>query len=108
MAETIKVLGQLKPAAATLSTLYTVPGAKSAVTSTLSVAEKGGAAAKFRIAVSVAGAAISDEQYISYDSGLLANEAKFLTIGLTLSATDVVRVYSDTGNVSFNLFGAES
>ena len=30
-----------------------------------------------------------------------------LTIGMTLAATDVVRVYTDTLGVSFNLFGVE-
>lgn len=108
MAEAIKVLGQLNPAATTLTALYTVPANKVAVTSTLSVCEKGAAAATYRISVAVAGAADNAKQYIVYDSALAANESKFLTIGLTLGTGDVVRVYASTANVAFNLFGAES
>jgi hypothetical protein len=108
MTESIKVLGQLKPAAATLSALYTVPALNFAVGSTLTVCEQGGVVAAFRIAVSVAGAAISAEQYIAFNTALAANETKAFTLGITLGAGDVVRVYSSTGNVSFNLFGSET
>lgn len=108
MAETIKVLGQLKPAATTLSTLYTVPAATSTVSSTLTVCEQAGAATTFRISVAVAGAADDPKQYLVYDAALAANETKTFTLGITLAATDIVRVYSTSGDVSFNLFGAES
>jgi hypothetical protein len=108
MAEFVKVLGQVEPAATTLTDLYTVGVSKTAVSSTLVVCEKGAAAATYRIAVSVAGAAIADSQYIAYDAALTANESKFLTIGLTLGAGDVVRVYASTADVTFSLFGVEN
>lgn len=108
MAETIKVLGQLKPAATTLSTLYTVPAATTAVSSTITVCEQAAAATTFRISIAVAGAADDPKQYIVYGAALAANETKSFTLGITLAATDVVRVYSASGNVSFNMFGAEN
>jgi hypothetical protein len=108
MAELVQVLGQVEPAATTVTTLYTVPALRTAVTSTLVVCEKGAAAATYRIAVSVGGAAIYDSQYIAYDAALTANESKFLTIGLTLGAGDVVRVYASTADVTFSLFGVEN
>ncbi|OLD92629.1 MAG: hypothetical protein AUG84_00800 [Chloroflexi bacterium 13_1_20CM_4_66_7] len=53
------------------------------------------------------GAVDAPKQYVSFDSPLQANETKGFTIGMTLAATDVIRVRSASGNVSFNAFGVE-
>lgn len=108
MAEVVKVLGQSKPAAATLTALYTVPALTTAVGSSLMVCEQSGVATTFRVSVAVAGAADAVAQYIVYDAPLQANESKAFTIGLTLGAADVVRVQSLSGSVSLSLFGAEN
>lgn len=108
MTEVIKVLGQLKPAAATLSTLYTVPGATTVVSSSITVCEQAGAATTFRISVAIAGAADDPKQYLVWDAALAANETKAFTLGITLGAADVVRVRSTSGSASFNIFGAET
>jgi glucose-6-phosphate dehydrogenase assembly protein OpcA len=102
-----KVLGQLAPSATTLTTLYTVPAATQAVVSTIAVTNRAATAATFRIAIRVAGAAISNEDYIAYDSTIAANDTTAFTIGVTLAATDVLSVYASTANVSFNAFGSE-
>jgi glucose-6-phosphate dehydrogenase assembly protein OpcA len=107
MATTYKVLGQLAPSATTLTTLYTVPAATSAVVSTIAVTNRAASAATFRIAIRVAGAAISDENYIAYDSTVAANDTTAFTIGVTLAATDVLSVYASTADLSFNAFGSE-
>jgi hypothetical protein len=106
MAFTYKVLGQLEPSATTLSTLYTVPAATSAVCSTLVVCNKG-VSTNYRIAIRPAGASIVDQHYIIYDSWVNANDSVMLTIGISLATTDVVSVYAGTADVSFNLFGSE-
>ena len=106
MASTYKVLGQSNPSATTLTTLYTVPSATSAVCSTLAVCNQG-VSATFRIAVRPAGAAIAAQHYIVYDNWVNAGDTVFLTIGATLATTDVISVYAITANVSFNLFGTE-
>jgi hypothetical protein len=103
---TYKTLGQLNPSATTLSTLYTVPSATSAVFSTLSVCNQG-VTTTFRVAVRPAGASIDPKHYLVYDAAVSANESVFLTIGVTLATTDVVSVYAGTANLSFNLFGSE-
>jgi hypothetical protein len=108
MAETIKVLGQSNPSATTLTDVYTVPALKSTVVSTITVCEKGGATATYRISVAVTGAADTAKQYVVHDTALAANETKTYTLGITLAATDVIRVYASTANVAFNIFGAES
>ena len=106
MATTYKVLGQSAPSATTNTTLYTVPAATGAIVSTLSVCNRGVSTA-FRIAVRPAGAAIANEHYIIYDSYVNAGDTIFLTLGITLAATDVVTVYAGTASTSFSLFGSE-
>lgn len=106
MAFTYKVLGQLEPAATTLSTLYTVPAATSTVCSTLVICNKG-LSTPVRVAIRPAGASIVDQHYILYDTWVNANDSMMLTIGISLATTDVVSVYAGTGDVSFNLFGSE-
>ncbi len=107
MAETRKVLGQSNPAATTLTDMYTVPGATQVVASTLMVANRSSVPTSFRVSVAVAGAADANQQYIAYDVPIAGNEAIPLTIGLTLGAADVVRVYATLATLSFNLFGVE-
>lgn len=106
MATAYKVLGQLKPTAATLSSLYTVPTDKQAVCSTLCICNQG-PATYIRVAVRPAGATIDDKHYIVKDRTIDPGETLFLTLGLTLAATDVVSVYAYYATVSFNLFGQE-
>ena len=106
MAATYKVLGQSNPSATTLTTLYTVPAATQAVASTMTICNLG-VTTTVRVAVRVAGAAIANSQYIIYDNVVNNNDTMFLTLGIALSATDVVSVYAGTANVTFNLFGSE-
>lgn len=107
MAEVLKVLGQLVPAASTLTALYTVPAATQTTCSTLVVCNQNATKVKFRVSVSVSGAGDATKQYLFYDVALLGNETRTFTLGITLGAADIVRVYSDTVLTSFNLFGVE-
>lgn len=102
-----RVLGQSNPAATTNTTLYTVPSATSAVISTIVVSNLSTSAVTFRIAVRPAGAAIANQHYIAFDSGLAANDTVFLTLGISLAATDVVTVFASTANVAFSAYGSE-
>ena len=106
MTTTYKVLGQVAPAATTNTTLYTVPSATAAVASTLTACNRG-VSTTLRVAVRPAGAGLANEHYVVYDAALNANDTLFLTLGLSLAATDVVTVYAGTADVSFNLYGAE-
>lgn len=106
MAETRKILGQAALAATTLTDVYTVPGATTAVVSTVTVCNRS-TATTYRIAVSIAGAADATKQYVCYDVPLAANETQALTLGITLAATDVLRGYAGAATVSVNVFGVE-
>lgn len=107
MATTYEVLGQSAPAATTATTLYTVPSSTTTVISTLSVCNRG-ATGTFRVAVRPAGATLANQHYIVYDASVAANDSLFLTIGVTLAATDVVTVYASSANFSFSAFGSET
>ena len=107
MATTYKVLGQVAPSATTATDLYTVGAGKSAVVSTIAVCNRAASSATYRIAIRVAGSALSNEEYIAYDSTVAANDSTMLTIGVTLAATDVITVYASTANLSFSAFGSE-
>jgi hypothetical protein len=103
-----KVLGQVNPSATTLTTLYTVPSAKEAVVSSISVANLTSTAATFRLAVRPAGASIANQHYIGYDITVGASDSTIITVGLTLATTDVLSVYASTANVAFQAFGDEA
>lgn len=106
MATTYKVLGQSAPSATTNTTLYTVPSATSAVCSTLAVCNRG-VSTNFRVAVRPGGASIADQHYIVYDNYVNQYDTIFLTLGVTLAATDVVTIYAGAATLSFSLFGSE-
>jgi glucose-6-phosphate dehydrogenase assembly protein OpcA len=107
MATAYKVLGQVAPSATTATTLYTVGSGKSAVVSTIAVANRGSTSATYRIAIRVAGSALSNEEYIAYDTTITGNNSTMITIGITLAATDVITVYASNADLSFNAFGSE-
>ena len=107
MAEAIKILGQANPSATTLTDLYTVPAATTATASTLAICNRTSSTITVRVSVAVAGASDDVKQYLLYDRKILKNDSEFLTIGITLAATDVVRVYTSALGASFNLFGVE-
>lgn len=106
MARALKVLGQVAPAATTLTTLYTVPASTSTVCSSLLIANAG-ATGSFRIAVRPAGESIAAKHYIAYDHPLQANGIVEMTCGITLATTDVISVYGSHANYAFSAFGSE-
>lgn len=107
MASTYKVLSQTKPTATTLTDSYTVPGATTAVVSTITICNQSATATTYRISVAVAGAADTAKQYIAYDVAISGNSTQTLTLGISLGAADVVRVYNTLATLSFNIFGVE-
>jgi len=102
-----KVLGQVNPSANTLTTLYTVPAANSAVISTITIANLDTNASTFRLAVRPAGITLANSHYINYDVNLAGNDTITATIGITLAATDVVSVNASTSLLTFSAFGSE-
>jgi hypothetical protein len=107
MAYTYKVLAQSAPSATTNTDIYTVGAGKQAIVSSITVANRSAVNVTDRIAIRPAGATLANQHYIAYDVSLAANDTTALTLGITLTATDVVTVYASTTDLSFGIFGSE-
>lgn len=107
MANTWKVLGQSNPSAATSTTLYTCPGATQTVVSSITVCNRSTTPTTFRVSIDVNGAGDSNEDYIAYDVPIAGNEALALGQGVTLDASDLIRVYATLATLTFGAFGQE-
>jgi hypothetical protein len=63
--------------------------------------------ATINVQVCQANAATSASQFLVANNNLVNGDTLFLTLGITLAATDTVRVTADSANVAFQLFGSE-
>jgi len=104
MANAYKTLGNDNPGAA-LTDLYTVPAATEAVAKFVA-ANRSSGPLTFSMAVSPASAAIQDPHYWFYQTTIPANDSVEVD-GISLATTDIVRVWGETVDVSFNLNGVE-
>jgi hypothetical protein len=107
MPNTYKSPAQLKPAAQTLSTLYTVPADTQTVISNIHVCNLGSTTASIRVAVRPDGASIVDQHYLFFGLTISAFDTIELGHGITMDDADVLSVLSSSGSVSFNLSYAE-
>ena len=108
MPTALKVLGQVVPSAASLTTLYTVPALTTTICSSLVVSNSSATPTSFRVAVRPAGASIDPKHYIYYDVPIAGNDTFVATIGISLDTTDVISVYATLATLSFNLFGQQN
>jgi hypothetical protein len=107
MPKSYKILGQALPSPNTFTDLYTVPAGNNAVISTLNVCNTSTSAVTFRLMARKAGNTITRQQYLVFDSPLPALDALGITLGITLSSSDVLTGFSTAGNVVFTVFGTE-
>lgn len=107
MATTLKN-SRIKPSAATLTTLYTVPVSTTTVISSIVVCNQSVTSTSFRVALRPLGAAIADEDYLYYDTVIPGNDTFVFTGGITMIATDILSVYATLATLSFNLFYQEN
>ena len=107
MAQAYKVLAQSAPAATANTDMYTVGAGLQIVASTVTICNRGGSNATYRIAVRNGGAGLANQHYIAYDATVSSYDTIALTLGITLQATDVITVYASNANLSFNIFGCE-
>lgn len=108
MTTTLKKLGKSDPSAATLTDIYTVPAATSAVVSVIYVANRSATPTTFRISHANAGAADATDQYIAYDVPIGANEVVEIGRGIAMATTDKLRVYATLATLTFSVFGQEN
>lgn len=87
--------------------IYTVPSAKASVVSSIVVANPSTSATSYRIAVVPSGETLALKHWNFFDIQLAANSSQAITLGLTLSAGDKIKVSSDTSNTQFSVYGSE-
>jgi hypothetical protein len=107
MAIRYKVLGQKSPAANTSWDIYAVNGTKDAIINCITIANRDTAPSLYRISVRPDAATLTTDMYLAYDVTVDGNSSIALNLGITLNQNDVITVQASTGNVSFNVFGAE-
>ena len=111
MTEKILVLGQSNPAANFATPLYTCNADTfaplGATVSSLTICNMDTVSALCNVSIAIAGAFDGPAQYLYYQLNVDPGNTFIATLGITLAATDVVRVFSTSASVSFQLFGAE-
>lgn len=108
MASSFKILAQAHLTSTAPTDVFTVPAAREVVVSTLVVANMTGSATTFDIALRDGGETLANKHFIAKDVPIAANDSTTLTLGITLSATDVVTCEAGAADaLSFNLFGSE-
>lgn len=98
------LLGSAQPAAATVAAVYTVPASRRAVIN-VNCCNIGDAPAKVRLALS-ADAAPQAAQWIEWDV-TLDPSAVLERTGIALGAGQKLFAYSDSGQVTVNVWGVE-
>lgn len=105
MAENYEKLGESAPGAATATTLYTVPSSTDVVVSVITVCNRSAVATSYRVGIDVGGSGDSDSQWSYYDTPIEGNETHEIMRGVTLTATDLIRIYATLATLSFNAYG---
>lgn len=105
MANSYQTLGQANPGAS-LTALYTVPGATQAIVF-VTASNKEAAANTIRVKVAPAGAADDPDHDVLFDFSVPANDTYVHPVPLFMDATDVLRVFASDTNVTFQAQGVE-
>lgn len=82
------------------------PSAGSQVISTVIICNRAASQKTFRVAVRPNGTTLANQHYLAYDTPVPANDTIIMTLGITLSSSEVVEVLGSDSNVSFSAFGS--
>ena len=110
MATEYKVLAQETLTADTNTDIYSVPAGKSAVISTITIANTASTAATYRLAVTssaTAASAVTLAEHVAYGVTAPANDTVALTLGITAETGKKLVAQSSSASVAFNVFGSE-
>lgn len=90
--------------------LYTTPASTATIVSSIVVTNIGKVNSPYRIAILPSGVSfenLSLDHFIAFDENVSPRQSRTLAQGITLSAGDKLYVAADSGEINFNLFGAE-
>lgn len=108
MANTYKILGQTNPSTTANANLYTVPSGTATVVSSFVVTNVTDTDATAHVFIRKIGVAATSANEILHNVTITASSTAAFTLGITLSAGDIITVRSDTANaLTFHAFGSE-
>lgn len=107
MAAILRVLGQVYPTANSETTLYTCT-VNSVVISTLFICNSGPVPDLISARICVGNEPADNKQLLCSNLSISQNSILEITAGLTLANTDVIKITSQTGTTTFQLFGQEN
>lgn len=96
-------------AVGTYATLYTVPAATTAIISTIVVCNSSASDVTYRIGIDPDGTTpdLAAGEFIVYDNTIGANDTITLSLGMTLEATEYLRISSSTTALNFQAYVME-
>ncbi len=101
-----RVLGQLKPPATTRADCVTVPANRWADVTSIVACNQNAGISTIQVSVARRGVVHAAVQFILYNKPIAPGDSIWVQgSSLQLSPKDVIRVYSDTGDVSFTVCG---
>lgn len=108
MAETYKnAQVQGTASVSTYATLYNTSASTSAVISSILVTNTAASSATYRIAIMNSAGTPSASNWVVYDASVAANDTVCLTLGITLSNSQYIRVSSSANTVTFSAYISE-
>src|SRR3990167_10473426 len=105
MSVTSKILGKVKPSAATNTTLYTAPASTQAQANVM-ICNQTTSSDTVRLAVIASGGTIATTDYILYDMTITADTPISID-GICLNAGEFIQVYTTNARCSFVATGLE-
>jgi hypothetical protein len=103
-----KVLGQINPAANTLTNVYVVPASYTSVVSSLLICNQASSNTLISIAVQPTANTIATKHYLVYNATIGPNDSIPYTIGITLGPGDVLSANTTSSSVSITAFGMQT
>ena len=91
----------------TYATLYTVPTSTVAVISTIAICNTSASASTYRIGFDDTAGTPGASEWLVYGASVDANDTVFLSLGVSLQASQVIRVSSSADTVTFQAFVSE-
>ena len=91
----------------TYATLYTTPAATEAVISSIVICNQASSDVTVRIGLDTTAGTPSASEFLVYDAVVAGNDTVALTLGITLQASQFIRISSSANTCSFSAFLSE-
>jgi hypothetical protein len=91
----------------TYATLYTTPSATQAVISSIVITNQSSSAVTVRIGMDTTAGTPAASEFLVYDAAIAGNDTVALTLGVTMPASNFIRVSSSANTCNFSAFVSE-